>query len=242
MSTIRKSRYKTKGRSPACVPASGVVFSILQPALGALVFLLGAGFALNGHADVFVREDIVTDPEPARFNICYDHGCASLAWVKLDAEQWQRLRAKFAKPAATPAEEREQIRAAIGLFETIVGAMTSTASDKGGNWEGFGLPGQMDCIDESTNTTIYLRMLQKGGMLRRHDVADRSTRWSLFSWPHTTAVIEERASLRQWAVDSWFLDNGKPPFVLPLETWKDGWRPQQKPAAGVAQAADAAGR
>jgi len=23
------------------------------------------------------------------------------------------------------------------------------------------------------------------------------------------------------------LDNGEPPFVLPLATWKAGWRPQQ---------------
>jgi len=134
--------------------------------------------------------------------------------VKLSAEQWQRVRPEFAPPAATPSEERGQIRTAIALFETIVGAMTGTASDKGGNWRGFGLPGQMDCIDESTNTTIYLRMLQKYGLLRWHSVADRATRWSLFSWPHTTAVIEERASRRLWAVDSWFLDNGEPPFVL----------------------------
>lgn len=190
-----------------------------------LVFVIGATLALNCHADTFVREDIITDPDPAQFNICYDHGCASLAWVKLSAEQWQRVRAVFAQPADTPFAERGQIRIAIALFEAIVGAMTGTASDKGGTWAGFGLPGQMDCIDESTNTTIYLRMLQKHGLLRWHSVADRSTRWSLFSWPHTTAVIEERASLRRWAVDSWFLDNGEPPFVLPLETWREGWKP-----------------
>jgi len=193
--------------------------------LKTLVFVSAAGFALNCHADVFVREDIITDPDPAQFNICYDHGCANLGWVKLSAEQWQRLRSEFAPPAATPSEERGQIRTAVALFETIVGAMTGTASDKGGNWRGFGLPGQMDCIDESTNTTIYLRMLQKYGLLRWHSVADRATRWSLFSWPHTTAVIEERASRRLWAVDSWFLDNGEPPFVLPLEIWRDGWKP-----------------
>ena len=190
-----------------------------------LVFVIGAGCALNCRADTFVREDIITDPDPAQFNVCYNYGCASLAWLKLSDEQWQRLRSVFAQPAATPSEERGQIRTAIALFETMVGAMTGTASDKGGTWPGFGQSGQMDCIDESTNTTIYLRMLQKYGLLRWHSVADRATRWSLFTWPHTTAVIEERTSHRPWAVDSWFLDNGEPPFVLPLETWKDGWKP-----------------
>jgi len=202
------------------------VFKILQT----LVFLAGAGVALGVRADVFVRADIISDPDPARFNICHDYGCASLTLVKLSEEQWQQVRAVFAPPAATPAEERERIRRAIGLLETIVGPMTGTAHDKGGTWPGFGQPGQMDCIDESTNTTIYLTMLQKYGLLRWHNVADRATRWSLFRWPHTTAVIEERAGGREWAVDSWFLDNGKPPFVLPLDTWKDGWTPPKSQA------------
>lgn len=196
-----------------------------------LVFAMGAGFALNSNGDVFVREDIISDPDPARFNICYDHGCASLAWASLSEAQWQTVREVFVRPAAAPSEERVQIQAAIALFETTVGRMTGTAGDQGGNWKGFGLPGQMDCIDESTNTTIYLRMLQKYALLRWHRVADRVTRWSLFTWPHTTAVIEERASLRQWAVDSWFLDNGEPPYVLPLEVWRNGWKPFQGAAA-----------
>ncbi len=215
------------GRIPPRSRRSEAASDIPKWPVGTLVFIVAAGVTLNCGADTFVREDIITDPDPARFNICYDHGCASLAWVALSAEQWQRVRAVFATPAATPSDERGQIGSAIALFETIVGAITGTARDKGGDWEGWGLSGQMDCIDESTNTTIYLRMLQKYGLLRWHSVADRSTRWSLFSWPHTTAVIEERASRKRWAVDSWFLDNGEPPFVLPLETWKGGWKPSQ---------------
>ncbi len=200
--------------------------------LGTLLLPLAAGFALDCAADAFVRDDIITDPDPAQFNICYDHGCASLAWVKLGPEQWQQVRAIFAKPAVAAAEERAQIAAGIALLETIVGALTGTAGDRGGNWKGLGLPGQMDCIDESTNTTIYLRMLQKYGLLRWHTVADRVTRWTPFSWPHTTAVIVERDGPERWAVDSWFLDNGEPPFVLPLETWRRGWRPPAGETAG----------
>jgi hypothetical protein len=193
--------------------------------LRTILFSVAAGISIACRADVFVREDIITDPDPTRFNICYDNGCASLAQAALSAEQWQRVVAAFVAPVDTAAEERERIRTAIALFETMVGPMTGTAGDKGGNLEGFGLPGQMDCIDESTNTTIYLRMLQKYGLLRWHKVADRATRWSLFSWPHTTAVIEELDSGARWVVDSWFLDNGEPPFVLPLDAWRKGWRP-----------------
>ena len=207
-----------------------------------LLCVIAAAIALDCRADVFVREDIITDPDPARFTICYDHGCASLARVRLDAEQWQRVRALFPAPAQTPLEERERIRSAVALLETTVGAMTGTAADKGGNWVGLGLGGQMDCIDESTNTTIYLRMLQKDGLLGWHRAEDRVTRWSLFQWPHTTAVIEERANQRRWAVDSWFLDNGEPPFVLPLDTWRAGWKPGPRELAGSAKVSTTAVR
>ncbi|MEK7437740.1 MAG: hypothetical protein AAB150_12750 [Pseudomonadota bacterium] len=199
-------------------------------------FAIGAAAAFSCQADVFVREDIITEPDPAQFNICFDHGCASLAWVKLSTEQWQRVRSVFALSADSAAKEREQIRSAVALLETIVGAMTGTSTDKGGNWAGWGLPGQMDCIDESTNTTIYLRMLQKDGLLRWHQAGDRATRWTPFTWPHTTAVIEERDSLLRWAVDSWFLDNGEPPFALPLPTWRDGWKPDNKGSSGSVSA------
>jgi len=196
-----------------------------------LACIIGAGFAFQCCADTFVREDIITDPDPARFNICYDNGCASLALVTLSVEQWQHVKSVFPGPAASASDEREQIRTAIGLFETIVGEITGTSSDKGGNLAGFGLPKQMDCIDESTNTTIYLRMLQKYGLLHWHSVGNRVTRWGLFRWPHTTAIVEERATRQRWVVDSWFLDNGKPPFVLPLEIWKAGWTPFRQDAA-----------
>jgi hypothetical protein len=63
-------------------------------------------------------------------------------------------------------------------------------------------------------------------LLRHHHVADRATRgWFIFGFPHTTAVIHEDARNAEWAVDSWFLDNGEPPFILPLDVWKKGWRP-----------------
>ena len=217
-----------RGCLPSSSPRSGAAALILKRPLTTMLLVpLVAGFAIDGRAEAFVRDDIIVDPDPALFNICHGHGCANLAWVKLSPEQWQQVRLVFAKPADTAAEERAQIGAGIARLEKIVGPMTGTAGDKGGNLEGLGLYGQMDCIDESTNTTIYLRMLQKYGLMRWHSVADRATRWSLLTWPHTTAVIRERDSLARWAVDSWFLDNGEPPFILPLDTWRRGWRPPE---------------
>jgi len=87
----------------------------------------------------------------------------------------------------------------------------------------------MDCIDESSNTTTYMAMMQKDGLLRWHRVVDTKTRgYFIFGWPHTTAVIKEKKTGRSWAVDSWFYDNGIPPAILPIAKWSDGWEPEQK--------------
>jgi hypothetical protein len=84
----------------------------------------------------------------------------------------------------------------------------------------------MDCIDESTNTTTYLRMLTNSGLLKHHTVMDRATRFGLFAGaPHTTAVISENGSDRDFAVDSWFLDNGQAPAIVRMQEWKSGWEP-----------------
>ena len=189
------------------------------------LFLLGLLVACtSAWADVFVRDDIIIDPEPGRFTVCHGNGCVSLAHLSLTEEQWQEIRRLF-DPLPKDAEgERERLRSAIALMERFVGTATGTWRDKGGTFNGG--EGQMDCIDESINTTLYLSMFRKQGLMRHHLVEDRATRgWFLFGWPHTSAVMSEVGNGKLWAIDAWFLDNGEPPFILPLETWNSGWIP-----------------
>lgn len=180
------------------------------------------------HADAFVRGDIVTEPTPERFSVCHGGTCTIVSQVALDESQWSRIAAIFAAPARDAGEERERIATAIARLETVVGAITGTSDDRAENQLGKDWANQMDCIDESTNTTTYLRMLARAGLLRWHRVEDRVTRgWFLFGWPHTTAVVSEVASGARWTVDSWFFENGRPPVIVPLELWKTGWRPEK---------------
>jgi hypothetical protein len=98
--------------------------------------------------------------------------------------------------------------------------------DLGRNLRGFGKTGQMDCIDESTNTTTYLYMLEQAGYLKWHTLVDRSTRFGIFiGMPHATAVIEDINTHTRYAVDSWFFDNGIPPAIIELSAWKKGRDP-----------------
>jgi hypothetical protein len=187
-----------------------------------LLSLLVSGAA----ADVFVRDDIISAPTYEHFSVCFGHTCQQLVTRSLKRESWDSIIEPLRVPAPTPVAERAAIALIISNMETFVGLHTGTAQDRGGNLAGFGLSGQMDCIDESTNTTTYLTMLADNGLLQHHTVLDRATRFGLFvGAPHTTAVIEETGTGRRFAVDSWFYDNGQPPAIVDLREWKSGWEP-----------------
>lgn len=184
--------------------------------------------ALALHAEQFSRDDIITRPTVERFSVCLNHSCKTVVTQALSPEEWQRASAPLQPVAPTAAAERHAIGQALAIMEQIVGNHTGTREDKGGNLRGFGRPGQLDCIDESTNATTYLYLFASAGLLRHHTLESRSTRFGLFvGMPHTTAVIREVDSGRRYAVDSWFFDNGEPPAIVELSEWRAGWRPPE---------------
>jgi hypothetical protein len=192
---------------------------------------LALAFASSGPqaAGFFMPVDRITEPTPDRFTVCFDHSCTTVVTDALSRDEWGMATQPLQSPAATAGEERLAIARSIAIFENIVGRHTGTYRDKGGNRRGFGQPGQLDCIDESTNTTTYLHLLERGGLLRHHRVLERATRFGLFiGMPHTTAVIEETGTGDRYAVDSWFLDNGQPPYIARFEVWKAGGGPDNE--------------
>jgi hypothetical protein len=208
---------------------TGERLRILAATIALLAISQVAG-AADYAPDAFVHVDIVTDPDPGRFSVCHGGTCAIVSQAALDENEWAKIAAIFARSAANAEAERARIAAAIAQFETLVGAITDTSDDRAENQLGKSWSSQMDCIDESTNSTTYLRILARRGLLRFHRVEARSTRgYFVFGWPHTTAVVRELKTGARWAVDSWFHENGQPPAIVPLEAWRAGWRPVKPP-------------
>ena len=77
---------------------------------------------------------------------------------------------KKTKRADTPFEERRAIAYAIGLIETKVGAKLGINDRAGMEFGGSGDPTQEDCVDEATNTTSFLLVLQAHGLIKYHTV------------------------------------------------------------------------
>jgi hypothetical protein len=126
--------------------------------------------------------------------------------------------------ADSPDAERAAIARAVAWLYFDAGAQSPIWRDRGGNFDDENLPGRMDCIDHSTNTTAYLRLIERRGWMRFHAVGDRVMRGRLLS-EHWAARVVERGSKEEWVVDTWFLDPGLPASVFPLRAWLDGAEP-----------------
>ena len=136
----------------------------------------------------------------------------------MKGKEWRQVSKVFAKSARNAQKERQAIRKAVGLMEQMVGKQTVTSADKARNTN-TGERGAMDCIDESTNTTTYLRLFEKRGWLKWHKVKPRKKRSPYIFDEHWAAVIETKKGGKLYAVDSWYLDNGKPPYIQPIKDW-----------------------
>ena len=78
-----------------------------------------------------------------------------------------------------------------------------------------------DCWDTTRNVTSLLLVLQSWNMLRHHTAGSPHYRGNvlLLQTPHNTAVVVEKISRREWAVDMWTRAYGEAPQIMPVAAW-----------------------
>lgn len=163
--------------------------------------------------------------------ICYNYGCSAQATVRFSSAQIRQVVMLLAD-ARDAAEERRLVSRVIGQLYAWAGEQSPIHADRAGNYADGGVNGEMDCIDHSTTTTRFLRLLEQSGALHFHRVGPVIRRGWVFQ--HFTATLDElpplaaeampttvstSAQVPRYAVDSWFVDNGQPAVVLPLSEW-----------------------
>jgi hypothetical protein len=158
--------------------------------------------------------------------VCHAYGCrmqTAFRFTDTHIAQIKTLMTKTRK-ADTPYEERRAVAYAIGWMETRTGDVIGTSADRPGmEFSASGDPTQQDCVDEATNTTSYLLILERNGLLKHHTVGTPFSKENLLrgvaGWPHWTAVLKENANGQRWAVDSWIYANGENPAIVEAEKW-----------------------
>jgi hypothetical protein len=160
--------------------------------------------------------------------VCFNYGCAAEETVVFAETRLAWVREMLAS-ANSSERERALLALVVGQLYGWAAEQTPVGNDRAGNFADGGMPGQMDCIDHATTTTRLLRMLEARGWLRFHRVLEPIRR-SFLMTQHFSAAIEDLGDgisvirtdddKRTWAVDSWYADNGKPPWVALLGQWE----------------------
>jgi hypothetical protein len=199
----------------------------LMPLIAASLFALTACSSGPGDYKSYLESREVGLSTPGNIRHCHGYGCQRISNVNISEKDWRRITAAFRQHTKDAVTERQKISKAIGLFEQAVGPLAGTQFDERGTFRKTG-DYQLDCVDESTNTTTYLSLLENAGLLKFHTLAGPTMRLPIIHagrWPHQTAVIRENSSGTLYAVDSWFRDNGMPADIISLKEWKEGWKP-----------------
>ena len=174
-------------------------------------------------------ESHIAKDTPANFVVCGNYGCSQRWDMLMTDAEWDQVRAIFAEPAPDPAAERQQMALAVGLIERMVGPKTGTANDKPGAAILTGnTRGQMDCIDEAHNTSVYLTLMERAHLLKWHKVGQPIMRGHVIDrWFHNTATVTDTTTGVLWVIDSWFGANGEPADIQTAALWLKGWEPEK---------------
>lgn len=181
-------------------------------------------------------------PQDDTVTVCSAYGCqhqTPFTFTENDIRQIAIVMDEARSDNSAKAE-REAIGQAIAWIERRVGSVTGTDRDRPGlDLLGSGDRHQQDCVDEATNTTSYLMVMERYAMLRHHKVVRPMAKGNMImgTWVHWGAMVEEKATARKFAIDSFFHGNGEPPVIMAAERWYiDDGAPVGKPSRPAAYA------
>jgi hypothetical protein len=195
--------------------ATGVVLLALSAATAPAIELS------DGLAELYTSVSIFP-PTAERMTVCYGFVCRRRMIFDFTPADRKSLTDIMAKGRASPEAERKAVQQAVLWFDRRVGPIIGT--DKRiarADFRYFDDKHNFDCYDTTRNTASLLLVMQAWGLLRHHAVADPRFRgkWYLGQTPHNTAILTDRSTKRDWAVDMWTRAYAELPDVMPIEQW-----------------------
>ena len=161
-------------------------------------------------------------PTAKSMTVCYGFVCRRRETLDFTPGDRNALTQIMATGRASAAAERAAVQKAVIWFDRRMGPILGTSKrvakadfrhrDDAHNY---------DCWDTTRNTTSLLLVLQQWGLLKFHGVGDPHYRGNalVLQTPHNTAVVVERATRVEWAVDMWTRSYAQPPDVMTVQKW-----------------------
>jgi len=188
-----------------------------------LAFSLPSSAMSSKAAQEWFRSQGYVGPKGTRIIACHGYGCSRRAVVSVDGTWLSRASAVLRNGRASPETERKALAQVVSTYTAYLAASLGGRPDVPGSPARMsGVHGQMDCLDETANTTSLLLVLQERGLLTYHKVEPPESRGFFLDgrYPHFSAVIAEKQTGQEWAVDPWRRAPGQRPEILPLNQWR----------------------
>lgn len=192
-----------------------------QKAMRSIAGVFAALALLSGWVGVPAVVQAASVSSSATMSVCHGYSCSFRSKLVLGPGDAVRLQSIMRAGASSPAAERAALKKAVQYFEERSYQVIGVRDLPKAAVIGARIKGQMDCIDESTNTTGFLHYLANRGLLKFHTVGRKVSRGFFIDgrYPHWTAIIVDKGGTR-WVVDSWYSAGGGKPDIFPYEQWK----------------------
>jgi hypothetical protein len=176
----------------------------------------------------------IDNPPPSSIIVCHGYDCTYRDRLQVTPADASRYAQIMAAGRGNAAAERQAIAKAIVHFEERSAAMLGKRTTPMSQFKNSGVRGEMDCIDEATNSQSLMRYLEGRGLLKHHKVGANVSRGFMFDgqFPHAAASIQDRQG-GQWAVDSWRGPVGSLPEIMPVSQWRTSGNLAEEMAAAL---------
>ncbi|MDI4239158.1 hypothetical protein OZ411_40930 [Bradyrhizobium sp. Arg237L] len=161
-------------------------------------------------------------PSANAMTVCYGFVCRRREILDFSAADRAALTQIMNAGRASAAAERAAVQKAVMWFDRRMGPIIGTDKRVAkADFRYFDDKHNYDCWDTTRNTTSLLLVLQQWNLLKHHVVGDPHYRGNtlVLQTPHNTAVLVERATKAEWAVDLWPRGYLQPPDVMPVAKW-----------------------
>ncbi len=206
----------------------------MKPLIPAVILpLIAVGLAgCNTHSSQY--DDVAANTSTQSITVCSGYDCYWRIKVPVTRQDANRYAAIMSAGRASPEAERKAVAKAVVYYEKRNAAHLGHTDTPMSQFRNAGKKGEMDCIDEGTNTQSLLRYLDRRGLLKHHSAGPTITRGFILDgqFPHVTAVLIQKNGTR-WSVDSWPTEVGEDPEIMTVDKWVNSGDLGQELAAAV---------
>lgn len=214
---------------------------IIGTLIGLLLLISGSSVHAESQSGFNPGREPINSPLPPEYHIgddgsvtlriCFNWSCARREMLTFSAQDMAEVGRQMSFCGDKMLAHRLQ-RIRIGIWQMELLAQKYQpllANDRAINNQDQNVEGRTDCVDNASNTTVFLHVLEDLSLLPQWKVAAPQVRAMIsIVGVHWTAVVTDQSGGGYWSVDSWYRPHGHLPMVMPLDEWaagNKGWEP-----------------